>query len=85
MERILKYSLVEIGQDTKLIRLATLTTFVHSLLFILYLIYLVFQIVSLMQGSDNQVVVALQEMAIQGSQNPTLIVVFIVLCIVALI
>lgn len=37
---ILKESITAIWDDTKLIRLATITTFIHSLLFILYLIYL---------------------------------------------
>lgn len=37
---ILKESIAAIWDDTKLIRLATITTFIHSLLFILYLIYL---------------------------------------------
>ncbi len=38
---ILKNSIATIGEDTKLIRLATLTTFIHSLLFIAYLGYLI--------------------------------------------
>lgn len=37
---ILKNSIIAIGEDTKLIRLATVTTFIHSLIFIIYLIYL---------------------------------------------
>lgn len=46
---ILRSSIHEISEDTKFIRLATVTTFVHSLLFVLYLIYLGFSIVSLAQ------------------------------------
>lgn len=37
---VLKESIAAISDDTKFIRLATITTFIHSLLFILYLIYL---------------------------------------------
>ncbi len=43
-ESILKDAMVEIGDDTKLIRLATITTFVHSLLFIIYIVYVLFTI-----------------------------------------
>ncbi len=39
---ILKEAISSVSDDTKLVRLATITTFIHSLLFILYLIYLSF-------------------------------------------
>ena len=38
---ILRQSLLEISEDTKLVRLATITTFVHSLLFIVYILYVI--------------------------------------------
>ncbi len=37
---ILKDSISSLSEDTKFIRLATITTFIHSLLFIIYIIYL---------------------------------------------
>lgn len=36
---LLREALHEISEDTKLVRLATITTFIHSLLFILYILY----------------------------------------------
>ncbi len=41
---ILKQSMIELGDHTKLIRLATVTTFIHSLLFIIYMVYLLYNI-----------------------------------------
>ena len=38
---ILREALHEISEDTKLVRLATITTFIHSLLFILYILYVI--------------------------------------------
>jgi len=41
---ILRQSMIELGDNTKLIRLATITTFIHSLLFIVYMLYLLFNL-----------------------------------------
>jgi len=39
--KILRHSLSDISEDTKLVRLATITTFIHSLLFITYILYVI--------------------------------------------
>ena len=39
--KILRQSLFDISEDTKLVRLATITTFIHSLLFITYILYVI--------------------------------------------
>ena len=57
---ILKDAIIEISDDTKFIRLATVTTFLHSLLFILYIIYLTASLVSQFHASANPMINLLQ-------------------------
>ena len=60
-DTILKDAIIEISDDTKFIRLATVTTFLHSLLFILYIIYLTSTIIAQAHASDNPLVGLLQK------------------------
>lgn len=74
-QTILKESFHEISTDTKFIRLATITTFVHSLLFLLYLAYLISNIISKMQGTDNQFFAIINTYATLTDVNMTLLIV----------
>ena len=82
---ILKAAMTEISDDTKFIRLATITTFVHSLLFILYLIYLTFSIAALAQGSSNPMVSTFQDTLAQLRGDSSFIVIFVIICIIGII
>lgn len=53
---ILKESFQEISHDTKLIRLATITTFIHSLIFVLYISYRASNVLATYQWGDNALV-----------------------------
>ena len=50
---ILREAFEEISQDTKFIRLATITTFVHSVIFLLYIVYWASTVMSKSQWWDN--------------------------------
>jgi len=54
---ILQSAFEEISQDTKFIRLATVTTFVHSVFFLLYIVYRASHVVTKAQWSEENVFV----------------------------
>lgn len=54
---ILQSAFEEISQDTKLIRLATVTTFVHSVFFLLYIVYRSSHVLTKAQWGDENVLV----------------------------
>lgn len=59
-DTILKDAILEISDDTKFIRLATVTTFLHSLLFIFYIIYITSSLISQTHATSNPVMTILQ-------------------------
>lgn len=55
-QHILRESFQEISHDTKFIRLATITTFIHSLFFVLYISYRTSVVLAKYQWWDNRLV-----------------------------
>ncbi len=84
-DEILRSAVLQVGDDTKFVRLATATKIVHSLLFTLYLIYLVVAIATKTQGSDNIVLELLKEYASIMLSNAWLIVIFLIIVVIALV
>ncbi len=84
-DEILRSAVTQVGDDTKFVRLATATKFVHSLLFTLYLIYLVVTISSKAQGSKNIFIELLQEYTSIILSDTGLIIIFLVLIIIGVI
>ena len=72
---ILKNSILAIGEDTKLIRLATLTTFIHSLLFIIYLAYIVITLEkSIWNGVISDLLWEYIDIVIPGSERRVVLI-----------
>ncbi len=84
-DEILRSAVTQVGDDTKFVRLATATKFVHSLLFTLYLIYLVVTISSKAQWSKNIFIELLQEYTSIILSDTGLIIIFLVLIIIGVI
>lgn len=79
---ILKDAIIEISDDTKFIRLATVTTFLHSLLFILYIIYLTASLVSQFHASANPMINLLQTYVAEIFSTPGYIIAFLVIALI---
>lgn len=84
-DTILKDAILEISDDTKLVRLATITTFLHSLLFILYIIYLTSSLIATAHESSNPVVHIVQQYTSWFVASPSLIVTVLVIAIIGFI
>lgn len=54
-ESIVARAYDHIADDTKFIRLTTITSFIHSMVFLLYIMYAVFFVIVERQGSNIQV------------------------------
>lgn len=50
--KILQYAYEQVSQDNKLIRLATITTFIHSLIFVFYIIYQWYSFITKIEWKD---------------------------------
>lgn len=62
---ILKQAVKQISTDTKFIRLATITTFIHSLLFLIYVVYVVSNVITTMQWkTGNQFLELIQSLSL---------------------
>lgn len=49
-----------VGEDTKFIRLATITTFVHSVVFVILILFNIYTFVSNTTGTNNRLIDLLQ-------------------------
>ena len=82
--RILKSSLNQIANDTKFIRLATITSFVHSLLFLIYIVYWLSNVLTEMQWWDNRFMTLIESyinLDFSGATIALLVIVWIILLI----
>ena len=84
-DTILRSAMYELSDDTKFIRLATITTFIHSLLFLIYLVYLFSSVISKMQGGKNQQFLEVLQEIISFDMSGNTIIIFIFLAILLFI
>ena len=83
-KRILRESIGAIADDPKIIRLATITTFVHSLLFILYSLYVAFSLTAETRDPDGLMSLLSSYLDILAPSSEA-IVVYVLIAIVLLI
>lgn len=77
--KILRDALHDISEDPKLVRLATVTTFIHSLLFILYILYVVVSLGETMWAkSDVWKIISTYSNLFDGSWSTITIIILVV-------
>lgn len=84
-DSLLAHAAHEVAEDPKLIRIATITSFIHSVLTFLYLTYIVTTFVATVGRSDNTFLNLLEEYVGLISFNSANIVTIIIVAIILLI
>ncbi len=84
-DSILVHAAHEVAEDPKLIRIATITSFIHSVLTFLYLTYIVSSFISTVGKSDNAFLNLVEEYISLISLDSAGIITLIIVAIVLLI
>lgn len=84
-DSILAHAAHEVTEDPKLIRLATITSFIHSIITFLYLIYIISNFIATVSKGDNTFLQLVEEYIGLISLNSASIITLIIVALILLI